>query len=72
MTLRPIKDMNEFKRLKKSLQNTFDSEQSGYQVFQKDQTITLKSLIDVQKETSKLYKIKLFQGKMLTLMYWCN
>src|SRR6266568_938416 len=53
MPIQPIKGIEEFKRLKESLKNRFDSERSGEQVFQREQTKAFEPLINIQKETSK-------------------
>jgi len=53
MPIQPIRDINEYMRLKESLKNRFDSERSGEQVFQREQTKAFKPVIDVRKETSK-------------------
>src|SRR6266568_8282768 len=59
MPIQPIKGMDEFKRLKESLKNRFDSERSGEQVFQRDQTKAFEPLINIQKETSKATQDKI-------------
>ena len=59
MSTQPIRDMNEFTRLKESLKNRFDSTRSGDQIFQRDQTKVHQSLIDIQKETSKTLQDKI-------------
>ena len=59
MPIQPIKGMDEFKRLKESLKNRFDSERSGEQVFQREQTKAFEPLINIQKETSKATQDKI-------------
>src|SRR6266496_6656743 len=59
MPIQPIKGMDEFKRLKESLKNRFDSECSGEQVFQREQTKAFEPLINIQKETSKATQDKI-------------
>jgi len=56
MPLQPIKSMQEYKRIKEELRNRFDSERSGDQVFQREQTKAFEPLINIQKETSKSLK----------------
>src|SRR6266568_4020271 len=53
------KGMDEFKRVKESLKNRFDSECSGEQVFQREQTKAFEPLINIQKETSKATQDKI-------------
>ena len=64
MTLQPIKDMNEFKRIKESLKSRFDAEKTGEQALFIDQTKLLQPLINVQRET-KNYKRKSKQIRTL-------
>jgi len=66
MPIHPIKDMNEFKRLKESLKNRFDSERSGDQVFQTQQTKVFEPLINIQKETSKSIKDNTISNQQAT------
>src|SRR6266496_865905 len=63
MPIQPIKGMDEFKRLKESLKNRFDSERSGEQVFQRDQTKAFEPLINIQKETSKATQDKIVSSQ---------
>src|SRR6266568_692700 len=53
------KGMDEFKRVKESLKNRFDSERSGEQVVQREQTKAFEPLINIQKETSKATQDKI-------------
>ena len=69
MPIKPIKGMDEFKRLKKSLKNIFESERSGEQVFQREQTKAFEPLINIQKKLRKILKIKLLRVKHLQLMH---
>ena len=66
MSLIPVNDFKEFKRLRESLKNRFNSERSGEQVFQKEQTKTFQPLIDIQKETSKNLQDKIVSGQEAT------
>ena len=66
MTIHPIRDIKEYKRLKESVKNIFDSERSGEQVFQREQTKTFQPLIDIQKETSKNLQDKIVSGQEAT------
>src|SRR5258708_34815703 len=59
MPIQPIKSMTEFARIKESLKNRFESERSGDQVFQREQTKAFEPLINVQKETSKATQDKI-------------
>src|SRR6266568_4382647 len=63
MPIQPIKGMDEFKRLKESLKNRFDSERSGEQVFQREQTKAFEPLINIQKETSKSTQDKIVSAE---------
>ena len=63
MPIQPIKGMDEFKRLKESLKNRFDSERSGEQVFQREQTKAFEPLINIQKETSKATQDKIVSAE---------
>ena len=53
MTLQPIKDMNEFKRIKESLKSRFEAEKTGEQALFIDQSKLLEPLINVQKQTTQ-------------------
>jgi hypothetical protein len=53
MTLQPIKDMNEYKRLKESLKSRFEADKTGEQTLFIEQTKLLKPLINVQQDTGK-------------------
>ena len=53
MTLQPIKDVSEYKRLKLTLRNRFESEKTGDQTFLEEQTKKYKPLLSSQKELSK-------------------
>src|SRR6266581_9063512 len=59
MPIQPIKGMDEFKRVKESLKNRFDSERSGEEVFQREQTKAFEPLINIQKEISKATQDKI-------------
>jgi len=66
MPIKPIKGMDEFKRLKESLKNRFESERSGDQVFQREQTKAFETLINIQKETSKATQDKIASSQAST------
>ena len=53
MTLQPIKDVSEYKRLKQTLRDRFESEKTGDQTLFEEQTRKYKPLISSQKEISK-------------------
>ena len=52
MTLQPIKDVSEYKRLKQSLRDRFESEKTGNQSLFEEQTKKYKPLLTSQKELS--------------------
>ena len=53
MTLQPIKDVSEYKRLKQTLRDRFESEKTGDQSLFEEQTKKYKSLLSSQQEISK-------------------
>ena len=53
MTLQPIKDVSEYKRLKLTLRDRFKSEKTGDQTLLEEQTKKYKPLLSSQKELSK-------------------
>ena len=53
MTLQPIKDVSEYKRLKQTLRDRFESEKTGDQSLLEEQTKKYKPLLSSQKELSK-------------------
>ena len=53
MMLQPIKDMNEYRRLKESLKSRFEAEKTGEQALFIDQSKLLEPLINVQKQTTQ-------------------
>ena len=63
MPKQPIKGMDEFKRVKEALKNRFDSERSGEQEFQREQTKAFEPLINIQKETSKATQDKIVSSQ---------
>ena len=63
MPLQPIKSMQEYKRIKEELRNRFDSERSGDQMFQREQTKAFEPLINIQKETSKATQDKIVSSQ---------
>ena len=63
MPLLPIRDIKESKRIKDTLKNRFESERSGDQIFQKEQTKKYESLLDNQKETSKATQDKIVSAQ---------
>ena len=52
MTLQPIKDVSEYKRLKQTLRDRFESEKTGDQTLFEEQTKKYKPLLSSQKEIS--------------------
>ena len=53
MTLQPIKDVSEYKRLKQTLRDRFESEKTGDQSLLEEQTKKYKPLLTSQQEISK-------------------
>ena len=53
MTLQPIKDVSEYKRLKQTLRDRFESEKTGDQTLLEEQTKKYIPLLSFQKEISK-------------------
>ena len=53
MTLQPIKDVSEYKRLKQTLRDRFESEKTGDQTLLEEQTKKYKPLLSSQKEIAK-------------------
>ena len=53
MTLQPIKDVSEYKRLKQTLRDRFDHERTGDQTLFEEQTKKYKPLLTSQQEISK-------------------
>ena len=53
MTLQPIKDVSEYKRLKQTLRDRFESEKTGDQSLLEEQTKKYKPLLSSQQEISK-------------------
>ena len=53
MTLQPIKDVSEYKRLKLTLRDRFESEKTGDQSLFEEQTKKYKPLLSSQQEISK-------------------
>jgi len=66
MPIQPIKDINEYIKLKKSLKNMFDSERSGDQTLLWEQTRTFEPILNVQKETSKAIKDNIVSNQEAT------
>jgi hypothetical protein len=56
MTIRPIKDMNEYKRVKEALRARFEAERTGDQDLFREQSKIFQPLIDTQQETVKAIK----------------
>ena len=52
MTLQPIKDVSEYKRVKQSLRNRFESEKTDDQSLFEEETKKYKPLLTSQKELS--------------------
>src|SRR5271163_7464 len=67
MPIHPMSDINDYIKLKKSIKNQNDSERSGEQLFQREQTKSFQPLINVQKETSKSIKDNMAAGQELTV-----
>jgi hypothetical protein len=55
-TLRPVKDISEYKRLKEALRDRFENERTGDQVLFRDQTKILQPLINTQQQTVNAIK----------------
>ena len=53
MTLQPIKDVSEYKRLKQTLRDRFESEKTGDQSLLEEQTKKYKPILSSQQEISK-------------------
>ena len=53
MTLQPIRDVQEYKRLKESLKTRFESDRTGDQQLFTEQTKIFQPLIKTQQDTSK-------------------
>ena len=67
MTLQPIKDIREYKRLKQTLQTRFEFDKTGEQNLFEDQTRILKPLLDAsmqQKTQQKIFKNNLLLIKI--------
>src|SRR5271167_594657 len=56
MSLRPVKDISEFIRVKNSLRDRFENERTGDQDLFREQTKILQPLINTQKQTTKAIK----------------
>lgn len=56
MPLQPVKDMNEYKRIKDTLRERFEAERTGDQDLFREQTKTLQPLINTQQQTIKAIK----------------
>ena len=52
MTLQPIKDVSDYKRLKQTLRDRFESEKTGNQTLFEEQTKKYKPLLSSQKDLS--------------------
>jgi hypothetical protein len=61
MPIQPVKDINEYKRLKKSLQDRFENERSGEQELFREQTKIFKPIITANQETSKAIQDKIVE-----------
>jgi hypothetical protein len=61
MSLQPIKDINEYKRIKDELKAKFESERSGDQDLLREHTKLFQPLITAHKETSKAIEDKIVQ-----------
>src|SRR5271163_2102377 len=67
MPIHPMSDINDYIKLKKPINNQNDSERTGEQLFQREQTKLFQPLINVQKETSKSIKDNMAAGQELTV-----
>ena len=56
MTLQPVKDVSEYKRLKNALRDRFENERTGDQDLFREQTKILQPLINTQQQTVKAIK----------------
>src|SRR5580698_9637425 len=56
MPLQPVKDMEEYKRVKDALRERFEVERTGDQDLFREQTKTLQPLINTQQQTIKAIK----------------
>src|SRR5271155_5406018 len=56
MTLQPVKDISEYKRLKETLKDRFENERTGNQALFREQTKILQPLINTQQQTVKAMK----------------
>ncbi len=56
MTLQPVKDINEYKRIKESLRGRFEAERTGDEDLFREQTKILQPLIHTQQQTVKAIK----------------
>ena len=63
MTLQPIRDVQEYKRLKESLKARFESDRTGEQELFTEQTKVFQPLIKTQQDTSKAIQEKIVQGQ---------
>ena len=63
MTLQPIRDVQEYKRLKESLKARFESDRTGEQELFTEQTKIFQPLIKTQQDTSKAIQEKIVQGQ---------
>ena len=76
MTLQPIRDVQEYKRLKESLKARFESDRTGEQELFTEQTKVFQPLIKTHKIHQKQYRKKLFKVRLLyrllQLMLWVH
>src|SRR5271155_1040830 len=56
MTLQPVKDISEYKRLKETLKDRFENERTGDQDLFREQTKILEPLINTRQQTVKAIK----------------
>ena len=63
MTLQPIRDVQEYKRLKESLKTRFESDRTGDQQLFTEQTKIFQPLIKTQQDTSKAIQKEIAQGQ---------
>ena len=57
MTLQPIKDVSEYKRLKQTLRDRFESEKTGDQTLFEEQTKNINRCCHLKKTFQRLYKM---------------
>ena len=56
MSLHPVKDISEYKRVKDALKDRFENERTGDQDLFREQTKIFQPLINTQQQTAKAIK----------------